>query len=89
MHWGPPQHPPPRPHSVPREIFPYLVVVIGLENGWCSPSPSSPPLPVDLEVSCASPKVTGGDSRWRRGLCCTSSCRGNGEPRSLPRPGLH
>ena len=76
----------PQPCSVPREIFPYLVVVIGLENVLVL-TKSVVSTPVDLEVKL---RIAQGNRReweaWRRGLCCTSSCRGNGEPRSLPRP---
>lgn len=84
MHWGSLSTLLPRPHSVPREIFPYLVVVIGLESVLVL-TKSVVSTPVDLEVKL---RIAQGNRRTR-GLCCTSSCRGR-EPRepTSPRPPL-
>lgn len=74
----------PCPCPVHREIFPYLVVVIGLENVLVL-TKSVVSTPVDLEVKL---RIAQGNRVWRvHGS--TFSCQGNGEPRGLPRPGLH
>lgn len=76
----------PCPCPVHREIFPYLVVVIGLENVLVL-TKSVVSTPVDLEVKLRIAQGNGGGGGGGHGS--TSSCQGNGEPRGLPRPGLH
>lgn len=80
----------PRPHSVPREIFPYLVVVIGLENVLVL-TKSVVSTPVDLEVKL---RIAQGNRRGLGGMAAGAVLhlllpreRGAQEPPS-PRPPL-
>lgn len=73
---GPPQHCPyPLSPSVPSEIFPYLVVVIGLENVLVL-TKSVVSTPVDLEVKLRIAQGNAGGVGVPQGgeLCCAPSC---------------
>lgn len=73
--------------SVLREIFPYLVVVIGLENVLVL-TKSVVSTPVDLEVKLriaqGNTAGCGGAPGRAGGLCWASSCGGDGEPQKSP-----
>lgn len=74
--------------SVPSEIFPYLVVVIGLENVLVL-TKSVVSTPVDLEVKLRIAQGNGGVGVHESsgGVCSASSCCPT-EPRNLYCPGL-